>query len=145
MTVRDHELTPLTSIQRWSDVPRGTPLFESILVFDNYLLNSSMQTEGGAWARRHVHLRERTNFPLTLYGYGEPELILRLSFDKQRFNSASIQRTLGHLHTLLAAMAEDRNQPLAELPLLTAGGSSRSVKFGTRPLSTIPARSACTI
>ncbi len=120
LTVRNHELTPLTSIQRWSDVPRGTPLFESILVFDNYLLNSSMQTEGGAWARRHVHLRERTNFPLTLYGYGEPELILRLSFDKQRFNSASIQRTLGHLHTLLAAMAEDRNQPLAELPLLTS-------------------------
>jgi amino acid adenylation domain-containing protein len=120
LTVRDHELAPLTSIQAWSQVPRGTPLFESIIVFDNYLLNSRMRTGGGAWAHREVHLRERTNFPLALYGYGEPELILRLSYDGRRFNAASIRRTLGHLRTLLTAMAEDRNQPLAELPLLTA-------------------------
>jgi len=120
LTVRDHELAPLTSIQGWSEVPRGNPLFESILVFDHYELNSRMQATGGAWAGREVHLRERTNFPLTLYGYGDAELILRLAYDRKRFSTASIARMLGHLTTVLAAMAEDRNPPLADLPLLTA-------------------------
>ena len=119
LSVRDHELTPLISIQGWSDVARGTPLFESIIVFDNYLLNSRMQAQGGPWAKREVHLRERTNFPLTLYGYGEAELILRLSYDKKRFSFASIRRTLGHLRTVLTAVAGDLNQPITELPLLT--------------------------
>ncbi len=120
VALREHELTPLTSIQGWSEVPRGTPLFESILVFDNYLLNSHMQKQGGDWARREVYLRERTNFALSLYAYAESELIFHLAYDKQRFSAASVRQTLGHLRTLLEGMAEDKNQPLAELPLLTA-------------------------
>ena len=31
--MRDFEHTPLVDVQRWSDVPPGSPLFESILVF----------------------------------------------------------------------------------------------------------------
>ena len=68
MAVREYEHTSLASIQAWSEAPHGTPLFESILVFDNYDLNSKMQSQGGNWSHRQVQLRERTNYPLTLYG-----------------------------------------------------------------------------
>jgi len=30
VALRKYEHTPLVNIQGWSDVPRGTPLFESI-------------------------------------------------------------------------------------------------------------------
>lgn len=33
--LRHYEYSPLSDIQRWSDVPRGTPLFESTFAFEN--------------------------------------------------------------------------------------------------------------
>ncbi|MGH9427181.1 MAG: condensation domain-containing protein, partial [Terriglobia bacterium] len=39
--MRDHEHSSLVDIQGWSNVPRGIPLFESILVFENYSLNAA--------------------------------------------------------------------------------------------------------
>ena len=34
--LRQYEWTPLSKIQRWSDVPGGRPLFDSIVVFESY-------------------------------------------------------------------------------------------------------------
>jgi len=118
--IREYEHTPLASIQAWSEVPHGAALFESILVFDNYDLTSKMQAQGGNWAHRQVHLRERTNFPLTLYGYADQKLILRLAYDRGRFNAASILRTLGHLKTILEAISVGVDVPLSSLSMLTA-------------------------
>jgi natural product biosynthesis luciferase-like monooxygenase protein len=120
-TVREYEHTPLASIQAWSEAPHGSPLFESILVFDNYDLNSKMQSQGGNWSHRQVQLLERTNYPLTLYAYAGATLTLRLAYDRERFNAASIQRMLGHLETVIQAMASGVDGPLSSLPLLTAG------------------------
>ena len=33
---RDYDQTPLAQVQAWSDVPRGTPLFENHFIFENY-------------------------------------------------------------------------------------------------------------
>lgn len=118
--IREHEHTSLASLQSWSEVPRGAPLFESILVFDNYDLTRKMQSQGGKWTSREVRLRERTNYPLTLYGYADSKLILKLAYDGQRFNAASIRRMLGHLTTILEAMSAGANIALSRLPFLTA-------------------------
>jgi non-ribosomal peptide synthetase component F len=64
--------------------------------------------------------RGTTNYPLTLLGYAESELLLKISYDQQRFDEATIVRMLGHLKTLLESMAINPWQSLAELPLLTA-------------------------
>ena len=110
----------LTDVTGYEDLPHGAALFESILVFDNYDLNSKMQAQGGNWAHRRVHLRERTNFPLTLYGYADQKLILRLAYDRGRFNAASILRTLGHLKTILEAISVGVDGPLSSVSMLTA-------------------------
>ena len=34
--MRQYEYSPLLEVTKWSEMPRGTPLFESIFVFDNY-------------------------------------------------------------------------------------------------------------
>ena len=34
--------TPLLDIQRWSEVPNGIPLFDSIVFFDNYPIDSTL-------------------------------------------------------------------------------------------------------
>jgi natural product biosynthesis luciferase-like monooxygenase protein len=120
LAVREYEHTPLTAVQSWSEVPRGTSLFESIVVFENYLLNSKMRSLETDWTNREVHLIERTNYAITLYGYAERELLLRIAYDRARFGASSVRRMLEHLRTLLDAIAAGANARLADLPILTA-------------------------
>src|ERR1044071_3154026 len=40
--VRQYEYTPLSQIQKWSDVPSGTPLFQTVLSFENYPVDESL-------------------------------------------------------------------------------------------------------
>ncbi|MCB0155794.1 MAG: amino acid adenylation domain-containing protein [Anaerolineae bacterium] len=120
LAIRPHEHTPLANIQAWSDVPGRLPLFESILVFENFQLDTVMKQRGGAWLKRTIRLLEQTNYPLTLNGYAGSQLLLKISYDCHRFTEAVIERMLGHLEMLLTGMATDLEQPLKQLPLLTA-------------------------
>jgi len=117
-----YEQTPLVDMQSWSDISPGTGrhLFDTILVFDTFLLDSHLRAQGGSWLSRHFRLIEKTNFPLTLYGNAEPELILRLVFDRRRFRPQTVERLLGHLTHLLDELSGRPEARLGELSLLTA-------------------------
>ena len=119
MAMREHEHTPLEKVQGWSDVPAGRPLFESILVFENFHLNSLLRMQGSSWSTRQFHLFEQSNYPVTLAVYAGTELYLKIGFDRSRLDDATVNRMLGHLQTLLKAMAERPQQLLCDLPLLT--------------------------
>jgi natural product biosynthesis luciferase-like monooxygenase protein len=116
--VRPHEHTPLVRVQGWSEVRHGQPLFESLVVFDHALLDSELRSRGEGWERRHFELLERTNYPLTLYAYADPELLLKIAYDRPRFDERGALQLLGHLETLLAGMAARPQAPLGELALL---------------------------
>ena len=118
--VRDHEQTPLGHVVGWSEVPRGTPLFESIVVFDRARLNTRLRERGGSWLNREFRVIEDPAFALVLHAYGEAELLLKFLYDRRRFDHGTIERMLGHLKTLLESMAETLDRPLADLPVLTA-------------------------
>ena len=47
--MRQYEHSPLVEVHNWSDVPRGLPLFESILVFENFPVDRGGLARG-AWA-----------------------------------------------------------------------------------------------
>ena len=119
VAVRPYEHTPLVAIQSWSEKPAGVALFETILVFDNYLLNTALRAQGGKWEKREFRLLEKTNYPLTVYAYGGSEPVLKVAYDRRRFDDATIARLLGHLQTLLEGMVVNPEQRLSELPLLT--------------------------
>ncbi|MGH9463236.1 MAG: non-ribosomal peptide synthetase, partial [Vicinamibacteria bacterium] len=119
LALRDYEHTPVVLVQSWSEVPRGTPLFESILVFENRTLDEQMRALGGAWTkRRFVRYHGRTNFPLTVAVYGDRELFLEI-LCSARFDENVIARMLGHLQMLLEGMAANPKIKLRDLPLLT--------------------------
>lgn len=117
--VRDYEHTPLIKVQGWSEIPRGTPLFESILNFQNPSWDAALRAQGGKWLNRDFRIRSETNYPLSIDAYGGPELVLRMEYDRLRFDQATIGRMLGHLKTLLEGMAAQPEQYLSSLPMLT--------------------------
>ncbi|MEH2224836.1 amino acid adenylation domain-containing protein [Nostoc sp.] len=120
LAMRDYEHTPLVQVQGWSDITSGQPLFESIVVFENYLWNSSLRSLGKSWQNREFQLLEQTTYPLVLTGYREPELLLEIEYARYRFNDTIITRMLGHIKTLLESMVANPEQRLSDLLLLTA-------------------------
>jgi natural product biosynthesis luciferase-like monooxygenase protein len=117
--IRKHQHSPLVQIQICSGVPAGTPLFESILVLNQATLQTELRAAGGDWERREFRVIDQTNYPLTLLTFPERELLLKLEYDRSRFDEAAMTRLLGHLATLMEGMADDPGKPLSELPMLT--------------------------
>ncbi|HEX3526556.1 MAG TPA: amino acid adenylation domain-containing protein, partial [Thermoanaerobaculia bacterium] len=122
-----HEHDPLASVQGWSEVPRGLPLFDSIVVLQNLPIDKILS----AGFVRSLPLRlavrrgaEPMNYPLALIVLEGERLTLRLSFERERVEPVAVERTLGHLRSLLEGMAAlSENSPdalLADLPLLSA-------------------------
>ncbi len=119
--IRDYEYSPLPQIHRWSAVPQGEPLFESIVVFENYPVGDTLTREVAGLRITDVRSAEQTNYPLALVAAPGPELSLRLVYDTARFDAVTIERMMGHLQTLLAAMGEHLSTatyPVRRLPLL---------------------------
>ena len=119
IAVREYEHTPLVKVQQWSDVPRGVPLFESLLVFERYRMNTVLRAQGGSWENREFRVLEQANYPLTVVAYSEPELLLKIEYDRCRFDDAIIYRMLKHFQTLLEGIVAHPGGRLSDLPLLT--------------------------
>ncbi|HEV7472548.1 MAG TPA: amino acid adenylation domain-containing protein, partial [Pyrinomonadaceae bacterium] len=111
----------LIDIQKWSNIPPGTPLFDTLLVFENYPVDRSFNRHPGGLRIGDVRVFDQTNYPLTLTAVPGTRMLLRLTYDTSRFESGTIRRMLGHLQTLLEGFVQDPAQPLAQLQLLTDG------------------------
>ncbi|HYO55908.1 amino acid adenylation domain-containing protein, partial [Archangium sp.] len=112
--LREHEHSPLMQVQAWSQVPRGTSLFDSLYSFENYPMDSAL---GGA------DFIERTHYPLVASIVPNPQgMLLKITFDSERFEVAIIERMLAHWSLALERMVVAQpEQPLARLSLLTEG------------------------
>ncbi len=124
-TSREYEHSPLVELQALSETPRGMPLFESLLVFENYPLDAATFGSGTGLKASDVWWFDQTNYPLTLVATPAGELSLEIFYDGHRFTSDVVQRMLGHLQTVLNSFTADLLRSVGEIPLVTA--SERSV------------------
>jgi amino acid adenylation domain-containing protein len=109
----------LADIQKNSDIPPKMSLFESILVFENYPVDSSKNAPQKTLEITDIRCLERTNYPLTVVIIPNLELSGRIVYDTRRFEAETIERMIGHLQTLLAGMANHPELRLSEFSLLT--------------------------
>jgi amino acid adenylation domain-containing protein/non-ribosomal peptide synthase protein (TIGR01720 family) len=119
LDARDYEYCALGKMQTWSELPAGTPLFESLLVFENYPVDEAL-------LRRQEKLRidrsrtiERTNYPVTLLAAPGEQLSLRLNYDATRLDPEIVSRMLGHLEALLEGMISNSDRRVDDIPMLT--------------------------
>jgi amino acid adenylation domain-containing protein/non-ribosomal peptide synthase protein (TIGR01720 family) len=117
--LRQYEYSPLSQVQGWSEVPRGQPLFESLLVFENYPVDTAVRERPHQVPLRDFHSVEQSNYPLNLIVLPGAQFSLKLSYDPRRFDSETVGRMLRHLQTILASFGAAPEQPLAEVALLT--------------------------
>src|SRR5262249_21765770 len=96
---RRFEHAPLVEVQGWSAVPRGTQLFDSLLVFENAPLQSE-RLRGGGLELADFEFVERANFPLTVMMEVRERARLGVGYDRSRFDRGSMTRMMSHLRTL---------------------------------------------
>lgn len=120
LEISEYAYNPLAQIQRFSDVPRGVPLFESMLVFENYPLKEAAQGLSRHLESVSIQSVERSNYPLGLVAAPGPKLYLQVGYDSRRFSSDTVSRLLGHLEALLESMLANPEQRLSELSILNA-------------------------
>lgn len=111
---------PLVEIQAISEIPLELPLFESIVVFENYPQDTSLSNPGGSIQITKRPVIEQTNYPLTVIAVLGQELFIRILYDGSRFDGETINRMIGHLVTLLEGMIANVEQTVAEISMLTA-------------------------
>ncbi|MCP4927635.1 MAG: amino acid adenylation domain-containing protein [Gammaproteobacteria bacterium] len=119
LDVRQFEHASLVEIQGWSNVPRGTPMFESLLAFENYPEMETMWTNTESVTIREVDGFDRTNFPLTVNVAVFDLLHMRIAYDTRLFTSKHIQELITHLTTLLENIAGNADCRVHELTLLS--------------------------
>ncbi len=108
--------SPLVDIQRWSEVLQAMPLFESLVVFENYPVNK--QEQNSSLEIVDIQVIERTNYPLTMVVTAGLELSLKISYETSRFDDATITRMLGHFQNLLEGIIANPYEYIAQVPML---------------------------
>ncbi|MGB3534216.1 MAG: amino acid adenylation domain-containing protein [Microcoleaceae cyanobacterium] len=114
-----YEYTSLLDIQKWSDISAGSSLFKTILVIENYPIDTTLVESDKSLIIQDVNSIEWTNFPLTiLVGLGS-ELSIKFKYANHLFDTATISRILEHFCILLETMVAHPEQRLGELNFLT--------------------------
>jgi surfactin family lipopeptide synthetase C len=101
--MRQYEYSPLASVQGWSGAPKGIPLFESIVVFENYPVNRYLEER----LNPRLHIRDvaynsKNNNPISIVVVPGQKLLLQIQYDYCYFDPTSIDELLWHFENLLA-------------------------------------------
>ncbi len=117
--MRQFEYTPLVNIHKWSDVAGSQPLFETLLVFENYPVSETLAQSSGSLQIKDIRSFEKTNYPLTIVSAPGPNLTLDIAYDANRFSQQTIERLHKHFERVLEQIVFHPEKTLAEIDLLS--------------------------
>ncbi len=114
---RDYEYCSQGQIHQWSEVPSSLPLYESILVFENYPVDSSVLQSSDLTIdlSKASSIGAQTKYALTILVIPGSELEFRIVYDEYRFDNPDIIQILEHFQVLLKSIVDLSEQHLATL------------------------------
>ncbi len=121
LKIQEYEYSPLVQVQGWSSIPRGNPLFETLLVFNSAELygtgqNKSRQKSSGEQVvTQDLTLKTPSSDPLILTAVAGEELSLELTADARRVNDGVLHRLLEHFNVLVQKIIDHPDGVLDDL------------------------------
>lgn len=132
--ISEHEHSSLADVKRWSDVPPGEPLFETVVVFENHPPESASKCERSLVVRQPRYV-ERSNYPLALLVVPGAALELIFVHDRRRFESVDVERLSDQMCVVLDTFVASSDRRLADVPLARVDALRRIlVDWGEGPL-----------
>ncbi|WP_438502299.1 condensation domain-containing protein, partial [Mycobacterium ostraviense] len=129
----EHQHLALSDIHRIAGQER---LFDTLFVYENYPIDTDAPLGAHKLAITESTIREYTHYPLTVVALPGRELDLRVQFDTDVFDAASIETLIERLQRVLAAMTGDATRPLSSIDLLYAVERARLDGWGNRAVLT---------
>ncbi|KPN13027.1 non-ribosomal peptide synthetase [Bacillus australimaris] len=122
--MREFEYTVLPDIQQLTRIPNGDSLFNSIVVFENYPIES-IEPYGVRIVDISSH--EETNYDLTLVAVPGDTLELRVTYRINQYTEKQIQSLMQQLIHTLEAMTEQVETPLSSFTIVTKEEKERMI------------------
>jgi amino acid adenylation domain-containing protein len=134
--MRQHGYVALTSIHGWSGLPRDRPLFETLVVFENYPWG-----HGGEHADEAangiesspIDRVERTSYPLSLMVVPGETLELRLTYNPNMYLAEEARAVADALVTLLSELVADPTRLLGEISPISSDERARLAAWERGP------------
>jgi amino acid adenylation domain-containing protein/non-ribosomal peptide synthase protein (TIGR01720 family) len=103
LAAREFEYTPLVQIQKWSQVPLRQRLFDSLVLFQNYQMDSTALSRLGSEVKiPNFQAAVHTSYPITLMVVpGNTEFLLKIIYDGRLFEAETVSGFLSNLKTVL--------------------------------------------
>ena len=118
--LRQYEQTSLAQIQNWAQMPRGSRLFDSVLVFDNHPTDRTLNDRGAEFTAHDVQLEGQTNYPLTVNVIPGDSLCFLLSYQRNQFSQEQVMRLAEHLDVALHQLLAPPQTRLSAIGVLEA-------------------------
>ena len=114
--MRQFESTPLVQIQGWSEIARGTALFDTLFIFENYPSPQNLTTGQErltSISLEKIRARGNTNYPLTFVAAPGKELHFLAVYNEAVFSSAFVTGLVGQMIALLENLTQSPDLTLS--------------------------------
>lgn len=121
LALREFEETPLYDIQGWAGYA-GQPLFDSIIVFENYPADRGLQQRAERPLRfANLTTIDVTNYPMDLSVLVDATLVVEYTYMLSHFSAAQAEQIRAQFEHLLLGLASDASRSLADMRPETEG------------------------
>jgi len=115
LEMQQYEYVSLTQIHRWSAVPLDVPLFETLFIFENYPLETSLtDKETLNVSVEEIHVYEKISYPLNAIVIPGIATTMRIAYNGEYFEEKTIETILTDWETLLEEFWRNPERPLSD-------------------------------
>ncbi|MHC4621565.1 MAG: condensation domain-containing protein [Planctomycetota bacterium] len=111
---REYQYCSTGQIHEWSPLPGSQPLYESLIVVENYPTDALGETQRTAMPGTQS-IGAQTSYALTILFWIGPELRLQYVCDTRRLRQDDLPCIAGHFQMLLKSIAAEPDQNLVQL------------------------------
>ena len=119
LALRRHGFVGLPDIQRLVASSPAQPLFDSIVVGENF--PAAPGAAASSLLPTSLEISAASHYPLALLVHTGGDLVLEAFHDRARLRHGNVERLLGHMEQALVSMSSDAMQRLRDVTLLTEG------------------------
>jgi amino acid adenylation domain-containing protein len=116
---QDFETTPLVDIKSYSEISGSEPIFDTIVVIENYPLTGFLTKNNGSIKIDSYSAVEATNFALTLAVPAWERIQFNLIYDGGKFDAPFIINLTGHLINIIDTIITSPGLSPAEISMLS--------------------------
>ena len=125
------DYTPLVTLRQWAAIPGDRPLFESLVVFENYPLDEALGNLAQGLSIKPVEGFSPNNLPLTLrMTLKGSKLSVHFIYENRRFHGETIANLTRHYHHALLQLVAHPSGKLSQYGGLIAAASQMPVAGG---------------